>query len=69
LVLYRDTKNGTARTSITDIARRAGSSRRTVLRAVANLVRRRLLQVVHRGGLGRGTSVYRVLSLEPTTAR
>ena len=54
LVLYRDTKNGTARTSIADIARRSGTSTRTALRAVASLERRRLLRIVHRGGAGWG---------------
>jgi DNA-binding MarR family transcriptional regulator len=69
LVLYRDTKGGTARTSIADMARRSGASTRTVKRVVASLERRGLLRVVHRGGLGRGVSIYRVLPLAPTTAR
>jgi hypothetical protein len=69
LVLYRDTKNGTARTSIADIARRSGTSPRTALRAVAELERRGLLRIVHRGGLRRGVSIYRVLPLEPQPPR
>ena len=60
LVLYRDTRDGTARPSHADIARRAGVSRRTVVRAVARLLRRKLLVLVYRGGLNRGPSVYRV---------
>ena len=64
LVLYRDTKDGTARTSQSDIAKRAGIGKRTVVRMVKRLERRRLLRIVHRGGLNRGPSVYRVLPLE-----
>ncbi len=64
LLLYRDTKpEGTARTSIADLARRAGVSKRTALRNVAALERRGLLRIVHRGGLNRGLSIYRVLPL------
>ena len=59
--LYRDTKpDGLARTAVTDLARRVGGDRRTVLRALRLLVERGLLEVVRRGGLGRGLSVYRV---------
>ena len=63
LVLWRDTKNETARTAQADIARRAGIGRRTVVRIVAKLERKGLLQTVHQGGLNRGMSVYRVLPL------
>ena len=60
-VLYRDTKpDGTARTAVEDLARRAGFSRHTVLRALKQLERKRMLQVVRRGGLNRGPSSYRV---------
>jgi hypothetical protein len=62
LVLYRDTRDGTARTSVTDIARRAGCDRSTVFRALGRLEERGLVKVVHRGGLGRGSSRYRVLA-------
>lgn len=59
--LYRDTKpDGLARTAVTDLARRLGGDRRTVLRALRLLVDRGLLDVVRRGGLGRGVSAYRV---------
>ena len=62
--LFRDTKpDGLARTSQIDLARRAGLSARTVVRAIASLVRRGLLKIVHRGGLRRGVSSYRVLPL------
>ncbi len=59
--LWRDTKpDGLARTAVTDLARRVGGDRRTVLRALRLLADRRLLEVVRRGGLGRGVSAYRV---------
>jgi DNA-binding MarR family transcriptional regulator len=61
LILYRDTKpDGTARASLADLARRGGMDRRTASRAVGRLVRRKMLQVIRRGGLNRGPSVYRV---------
>lgn len=63
LVLYRDTREGTARTSYDDIARRAGCDRRNVGRAVRRLEQVGLLKVVHRGGLRRGVSRYRVRPL------
>jgi predicted DNA-binding transcriptional regulator len=63
LILYRDTREGTARTAISDIARRAGCDRRTVFRAVGNLEKCGLLKIVHRGGFGRGLSRYRVRPL------
>lgn len=59
--LWRDTKpDGLARTAVTDLARRVGGDRRTVLRALRLLAGRGLLEVVRRGGLGRGVSAYRV---------
>jgi DNA-binding MarR family transcriptional regulator len=64
LVLWRDTKpDGLARTSQADLARRAGVTDRTVRRAITSLLDAGLLRVVHRGGLRRGVSVYRVLPL------
>lgn len=60
LVLYRDTRDGTARTSIEDIARRAGLSKRRAVEAVGKLCKVGLLTRVYRGGLNRGPSVYRV---------
>jgi DNA-binding MarR family transcriptional regulator len=61
LILYRDTKpSGEARTSLGDLARRAGTDRQTASRAVGRLVRRKMLRVLRRGGLNRGPSVYRV---------
>lgn len=68
LVLYRDTRNGTARTGAADIARRAGVSKRRTLDALGKLCKRGLVTRVYRGGLNRGPSIYRVhpLPREPT---
>lgn len=60
LVLYRDTRNGTVRTSQADIGRRGGLSVRAVAEAIRTLKRKGLVTVVYRGGIGRGVSVYRV---------
>ena len=60
LILYRDTRDGTARTGMADLARRAGCSRRHIVRAVLRLEKLGLLKVVHRGGFRRGASRYRV---------
>lgn len=59
-VLYRDTKNGTACTAQTDIARRAGLSVRAIRYAVQRLVECGLLIVVYQGGLKRGPTRFRV---------
>jgi len=69
LVLYRDTKDGTARTAQSDIARRAGVNVRTVKRAIASLHRRGVLEIVHRGSLRRGPSSYRVKPITPRKER
>jgi predicted transcriptional regulator len=63
VLLWRDTREGTARTGIADLARRAGCNRSTVFRALRRLERLGLVQVVHRGGLGKGASRYRVRPL------
>jgi DNA-binding MarR family transcriptional regulator len=61
LILYRDTRpNGEARASLKHLARRAGIDRQTASRAVGRLKCRKMLQVLYRGGLNRGPSVYRV---------
>ena len=64
LVLFRDARDGIARTSQADIARRAGMSDRTVRRTLKRLESRGLLQTVYRGGINRGLSRYRVLPLD-----
>jgi hypothetical protein len=61
LLLWRDTKpDGTARTSIADLARRIGADPSTAKRAVKVLTKAGLLAVVYRGSLRRGPSLYRV---------
>ena len=61
LILYRDTRrDGTARTSLDDLARRGGMDRQTAPRAIGRLNRRKMLQVIRRGNLSRGPSIYRV---------
>ncbi|MCY3007683.1 MAG: helix-turn-helix domain-containing protein [Planctomycetota bacterium] len=63
LVLYRDTRNGTAKTSQGHIAKRLGVSSRSVRNAISKLADLGLLVVVYQGGLNKGLSVYRVASL------
>lgn len=63
ILLWRDTRDGTARTAFDDLARRSGCNRSTVFRAVRRLRARGLLKVIHQGGFGRGPSRYRVLPL------
>ena len=63
LVLYRDTRNGTAKTSQGTIAKRLGVSTRSIGKAVNKLIDVGLLVVVYQGGLNKGPSVYRVASL------
>lgn len=60
LVLFRDSRDGFARTGQTDIANRAGIGRRTVYNAIRRLEQFGLLSVVRRGRLGAGPSTYRV---------
>ncbi|MCC7349411.1 MAG: hypothetical protein IT446_02480 [Phycisphaerales bacterium] len=62
LVLYRDTRNGTARTSAADIARRIGASKRAVLSAIGTLQQQGQVKRIYRGGMNRGVSVYSVHS-------
>jgi hypothetical protein len=57
----RDSECGeTARASLGDIARWTSIARQTASRAVGKLVRRKMLQVLKRGGLNQGASEYRV---------
>lgn len=63
LTLFRDTRDGSARTSMSDLARRAGCSRRAVVTAVAALKKRGLLKTLRKGGLNRGSSCYAVRPL------
>jgi len=65
LVLYRDTKDGTARTGQADIARRAGISPRSVRRGIEGLREKGLVKRTYQGGIGRGASAYRIHPLPP----
>lgn len=67
LVLWRDTKDGTAKTSMEDIARRIGATKRAVVTAVDNLKKRGLLTLVVKGGINRGPSIYRVRPVAEST--
>ena len=60
LTLCRDTRNGTACTSMVSIAARIGCSKQAVVDAVGRLRRRGLLTQVFKGNNLRGPSVYRV---------
>ena len=66
-VLWRDTRDGTARTSYDDLAGRAGLNRRSVSRSLRLLEGRGLVSVVRRGSLRKGPSAYRVHPLERGT--
>lgn len=69
LVLYRDSKpDGIARTGQGDIARRIGASKRTVGRALRQLEKRGLVDIVRRGRLGCGPSAYRVRGVSRASA-
>jgi hypothetical protein len=63
MILYRDSKDGIARTAQADIARRGNIDRRTVGRSLRRLESRGLLKIVHQGGFRRGVSRYRVRGL------
>lgn len=63
MVLYRDTRNGTVRTSQANVSRRAGMSVRAVKTATRKLIGLGLLRVVYQGGLNRGPSRYQVNAL------
>jgi len=59
VILLRDTKrDGTVRTSFSDLATRGGISRRSAIQAVRSLVDCRVLEVVRRGGRGIGPTTY-----------
>jgi DNA-binding phage protein len=65
LILFRDVRNGLARTGMSDIARRAGLSRRGVVKAIAGLKRRRLVEVITRGSVNGSPNSYRVHAVAP----
>lgn len=68
LVVFRDLKpEGIARAGQADIARRAGLCVRSVGGAIRRLIDRGLVQVVRRGRLNGGPSIYRVRGCNPAT--
>jgi hypothetical protein len=60
IILFRDARNGTVCTGMSDIARRAGCSKRAVVDAVGSLVAKGLLSVVRKGRKNSGPSRYTV---------
>lgn len=65
LILYRDARDGVAKTSQAELARRAGVCARTVRRALQRLETKGLVKVVRRGRIGAGASSYRIRALPP----
>jgi predicted transcriptional regulator len=65
MILYRDTRNNAAKTSMRDMAARAGRSVRAVESAVASLQAKGLVKVIQRGAMRRGASIYRVRPFVP----
>ena len=60
LVLFRDARDGKARTGITDLATRCGMSRRGITKALALLKEKRLVEVIRRGSAAGAPNVYAV---------
>lgn len=60
LILFREVRDGLARAGMTDIARRAGMSRRGVVKAVKGLKKRGMLEVTMRGTVNGNPNTYRV---------
>lgn len=67
VVLYRDARNGIARTSQGDIARRSGLSVRQVRRALAELIESGSIRLLSRGNSFQQCSVYEVIGKPLTT--
>ena len=65
LQLLRDERAGTARTAVSDLARRCGQSQRTVKRLLAQLKSRGLLNVVRPGSKDGGPNVYKLRTAKP----
>jgi DNA-binding transcriptional ArsR family regulator len=62
VMLWRDERDGVARTAITDLARRAGVSEATIKRALRALRAGGHLRELRRGYPTRGPTVYRVVA-------
>jgi len=69
MVLFRDAHGGTAKSAQAYIGRRAGVCVRTVKAAIKRLVLAGLVDVLHRGGLNRGLSIYRIRPLAQDSDR
>ena len=65
VTLFRDCRDGIARTGQADLARRTRLGLRTVRRAIKSLTKRGLLEIARRGGVSVGPSTYRLRPLEP----
>lgn len=60
LVLHREVRNGTVRVGMSDVARRAGISRRSVIRSIEAMKARGLLEVIARGTIDGNPNTYRL---------
>ena len=60
LTLWRDSRHGLARTSYESLARTCGCRRATIGIALRSLRSKGLVEVVRRGGKGKGANVYRL---------
>ena len=60
LVLFRDVRSGLARTSMADIARRAGLEPRSAKRAMRSLEARRLVKIVAHGTIDGKPNTYQL---------
>ena len=71
LILWRDERDGLARTAQQDIARRCGDrNENAIQRAITELVKLGLLVVVERGRVGKGPSSYQLhADIDPARAR
>ncbi len=63
LCLFRDSRNGTATAAQSYIAQRCGLKRPTVSTTISELEALGLVTTIHRGGINRGLSRYRVSGL------
>jgi len=63
VLLLRDERSGTARTAVSDLARRAGVSERTVKRHLSALKACGLLEVVKAGKPDAGPTVYKLRAM------
>ena len=66
LCLFRDSRNGTASAAQSYIALRCGLQRPTVSTTIGELEDLGLVVIIHRGGINRGLSRYRVCGIAST---